>query len=335
MLRQMPVPASAAVSVVARLREQTGATGLINQLAAVEAALRTAADRGETEQVIEGIVALIDAEEAAPTEEANRAFGITLQRVLSSEFMKDVARYLFDELFADDVIRIVRRVGTRATKVLLDLLIEAPTFAERRAYLNALRQIESGADAVASLLSHHEWFVVRNAADLVGELEVEEAVPALAEALTHEDVRVRYSVGVALARIATQAAIPHLRRILRDPDPDVRSGVAQALSGYRLGALVMPLVTVAEQEQELGVLCEFYRALGRIGTPAAVQVLAKAAQPGGLFSVRRSPAPRRAAAEGLALAGGKLARDMLQVLSRDRDREVREAAHQALRGGAR
>ena len=278
-------------------------------------------ERKEIEQAIEAVVALLDAEEAAITEDERRAFGITLQRVLEQGLVKQVARYLFDEIFAEDVVRIVRRVGTRATKVLLDLLVEAPTFAERRAYLHALRQVESGGDVVAGMLSHPEWYVVRNAADLVG---------ALGGAVEHEDRRVRHAAGVALAKIGSPAAITHLRKVLRDPDPEVRVAVARELRGYRLGSLVMPLVSVAEKEQNLDVLCEYYRALGRIGTPAAIQVLARAEQPGRLFAVRRSTAPRRAAAEGLALAGGKVARDMLQALAHDRDRDVRETALYAL-----
>jgi HEAT repeat protein len=330
MLRTMPLRTTSVTNAVTQLRDGPGGAGLVDALAPIEAGIKKAVERKEIEQVIEAVVALLDAEEAAITEDARRAFGITLQRVLEQELVKQVARYLFDEIFAEDVVRIVRRVGTRATKVLIDLLVEAPTFAERRAYLHALRQIDSGGDVVAGMLSHPEWYVVRNAADLVGELGVEEAVPALGGAVTHEDRRVRHAAGVALAKIGSPAAITHLRKVLRDPDPEVRSAVARELRGYRLGALVMPLVTVAEGEQNLDVLCEYYRALGRIGTPAAIQVLARAVQPGGLFAVRRSTAPRRAAAEGLALAGGKVARDMLQGLAHDRDRDVRETALYAL-----
>lgn len=330
MLRKMPLQTTSVSNAVAQLREGPGGAGLVDALAPIEAGIKNAVERKEIEQAIEAVVALLDAEEAAITEEERRAFGITLQRVLEQGLVKQVARYLFDEIFAEDVVRIVRRVGTRATKVLLDLLVEAPTFAERRAYLHALRQVESGGDVVAGMLNHPEWYVVRNAADLVGELGVVEAVPALGGAVEHEDRRVRHAAGVALAKIGSPAAITHLRKVLRDPDPEVRVAVARELRGYRLGALVMPLVSVAENEQNLDVLCEYYRALGRIGTPAAIQVLARAVQPGGLFAVRRSTAPRRAAAEGLALAGGKVARDMLQALAHDRDRDVRETALYAL-----
>jgi HEAT repeat protein len=330
MLRTMPLRATSVSNAVVQLRDGPGGAGMVDALAPIEAGIKRAVEQKEIEQVIEAVVALLDAEEAAITEDARRAFGITLQRVLDQGLVKQVARYLFDEIFAEDVVRIVRRVGSRATQVLIDLLVEAPTFAERRAYLHALRQIESGGDVVAAMLSHPEWYVVRNAADLVGELGVAEAVPALAGAAEHEDRRVRHAAGVALAKIGSPAAITHLRTVLRDPDPEVRTAVARALRGYRLGALVMPLVSVAENEQDLDVLCEYYRALGRIGTPAAIQVLARAVQPGGLFAVRRSTAPRRAAAEGLALAGGKVARDMLQALVRDRDRDVRETALDAL-----
>jgi hypothetical protein len=78
------------------------------------------------------------------------------------------------------------------------------------------------------------------------------------------------------------------------------------------------------------VLAEYYRALGRIGTPDAVRVLVDTARPGGMLKGRKEPERRRAATEGLALAeGSDAAREALADLSKDRDKSVRETA----RGG--
>ncbi len=92
----------------------------------------------------------------------------------------------------------------------------------------------------------------------------------------------------------------------------------------------MPLVAFAEQEQEPDVLREYYRALGRIGTPDAIQALAKAAEPGGRLIGRRPLANRVAAVEGLRIAGGQAAVAALRNLARDGDKAVRELAARAL-----
>jgi HEAT repeat protein len=244
--------------------------------------------------------------------------------------LRRVVPMLLDELYAADILTIMRRAGADGTRVMVHHLVNAPTFAERRAYLTALREIEEGSEVIAGLLGHSEWYVVRNAADLVADLRIVEAVPLLGRVTEHEDERVRLSVALALARIGTPDAVRFLRAPLRDPVREVRLAVARELRGKGLGALSMVLVNAAETEDDPEIVAEYYRALGRIGTPEAVQALVEVAQPGqGLFSSGKKPSRRRVAAtEGLTLAGTDAARAALQELARDRDREVRAAAGQ-------
>jgi HEAT repeat protein len=237
---------------------------------------------------------------------------------------------IIDEIYAVDVVNLMKRAGPRGTQVLLDKLVEAPTFAERKAYLSALRSVEAGVDIIISMFGHHEWYVLRNVADLVGELRVEEAIPALGRIAEHDDPRVRRSVGVALARIGTPATVPFLRTVMRDPDPEIRLAVAQAVGGRGLGALAMPVVAAVESEEDPGIQCEYYRALGRIGTADAVQILQKVVQPGGVLFGRRAAGPRLAAIEGLGASNNPAARPVLEALAADRGKDVREAARSAL-----
>jgi HEAT repeat protein len=214
----------------------------------------------------------------------------------------------------------------------MNMLAAAPTFAERKAYLAALRKIEEGADVIAGMLKHHEWFVVRNAADLVGELKIKEAVPMLGQISEHEEPRVRLSVALALAKIGTPEAVRFLSKPLRDTDRNVRLSVAKEIKGRGLGALSMLLVTATETEEDPEVMAEYYRALGRIGTPDSIRVLVDVARPGGLLKGRKEPERRRAAAEGLALAtDSDVARAALKDLSGDRDKVIREIAQQGVK----
>ena len=92
----------------------------------------------------------------------------------------------------------------------------------------------------------------------------------------------------------------------------------------------MPIALRLEEEPHADVERELLLALGRIGTPEAVQALGKAAEPGGRFRGRKSAATRIAAVEGLRLAGGQGAQRLLLALASDADREVAAAASRAV-----
>jgi HEAT repeat protein len=183
---------------------------------------------------------------------------------------------------------------------------------------------------VIQRLGHSDWFVVRNVADLLGELRVAAAVGPLARALRHGDARVRRSAALALARIGTPETLDHLAGILRDEDAELRVAVAGAIGGREMETLAMPLVLAVERENDPRVVLELYHALGRVGSPAAIQALTRDALPAGWRWWRRRPGRRVAAIEGLKLAGGPAAIGTLESLLEDRDREVRRAAREAL-----
>jgi HEAT repeat protein len=180
------------------------------------------------------------------------------------------------------------------------------------------------------MLGHHQWFVVRNVAELAGELGLEEAVPALGEQLNHADERVRKACALALAKIGSSAAAEPLRRALRDKSPEVRLQAALGVGGRKASALAMPLVVAMEQEEDEGVERELMMALGRIASPAAVQALIKFAQPGGRFFGRQPMARRVIAIEALRLAATPAAIGTLEGLTDDGDKDVRHAAESAL-----
>jgi HEAT repeat protein len=195
---------------------------------------------------------------------------------------------------------------------------------------NALTQMKEGQDQLIHMLGHPQWFVVRNVADLVGELGLEAAVPALTKQLDHTDERVRRQVALALAKIGTRSAAEPLRRVLRDISPEVRRQAALGVGGRKASALAMPLVVALEEEKDPEVVRELIFALGRIGSPDAVQALIKLAQPAGKFFGRKPSGLRITAVEALRVAGTPAALGTLQSLVNDSDKQVRAAALQAL-----
>jgi HEAT repeat protein len=328
--RQARPGTSTLAAMVDRLPDDADPAPLLTRLDNVGALIVRAITGNQLTPALEAILKLIRQEADVTNADTQRQYGVTLRRLLTSEYLKKFAPLAFDEVYHEDIALLMRRAGKQGTKILLDLLIEAPSQAERLAYLKALRQTEEGADVIASLLNHHEWFVVRNAADLVGEMRLAEAVPALARAAQHTEPRVRRAIGIALARIGSAETALPLRKLVTDPDPQVRLSVVKEVGGRALSGLAMPLVSAASTELDPDVTAEYYRALGRIGTPDAVAALLKAAQEGrGLLS-RKPLGPRLAAIEGLGLAGGAPAIAVLKELAQHRSGDVRAVAGAAL-----
>ncbi len=318
---------AAALAVVAA---EPYAQNVLDRLTDLELAVRDALARDEVESAVHALAAMIAWEPEAPSGTCRASYAIVLQRVLTREHLLQVMPFLSDGRLGPEAIKTMQRGGTEAAKVLLERLGTVDDLRERRALVTALRGIPDGLDRVIHMLHSPQWFVVRNVAEAMGMQRVAEAVPDLESCLQHDEPRVRRAAAIALARIGTPETVEPLRRVLKDGDRDLRALLASIIGGHTARALAMPLVTIASQEADLDVLREMYKALGRIGSPEAIQALVAAAEPGGRLLGRRPGAPRAAAVEGLRIAGGTTATAALRALAGDADRAVREAAARAL-----
>ncbi len=288
-----------------------------------------AADRQQWSEVIRAGETIVAAEQRAGTAAFGRAYSIALRRMLPRSVLEHFARMVGGPL-RPRVLPVLQRMGADSTEVLLGLLASASTIEERRAYYGALRQMTEGTELLVNMLTHDDWFVIRNVADLCGELAIEAAVPRLAKHLAHPDERVRRSVAGALSKIGTASTIEPLRQALRDPSPTVRLQAVQGVDRRKGRGLAMTLAVLLEDESHPDVVREMLVALGRIGTAEAVQALVRAATPGRRLFSRKPVAIRLAAVEGLRAAGTTRAAASLQSLLNDDDGEVRQAAQKAL-----
>jgi HEAT repeat protein len=212
---------------------------------------------------------------------------------------------------------------------LIQLLIAETDVGHRRAYFNAVTQMTEGTELLVHMLGHDEWFVVRNVAELCGEMRLEAAVPALARRMSHSDERVRRAATSALGRIGSPGTMEPLRKALQDTSPQVRLLAAATLEGSRARDLVPVLSRLVEEENQADVQREMLHALGRIGSPEAIETLIRASQPGKGFFKKKPLAIRLEAIEGLRLAGGPAAVAALQDLEKDKEESVRKVAGQA------
>jgi HEAT repeat protein len=316
--------------LIALLKDKPDGPQVGELLAVLGRQLETAMKAQRITQALIIVSGIVRAEQQVSDASRRRQYSIALKRMYNKTLLEAIAEVANHPTDREDALLVLRRAGEDGVEVLLDLLVAAPTIEERRGLFMALTGMKEGTDQLVHMLGHHQWFVVRNVAELAGELALDEAVPALAQQLEHDDERVRKAVAMALAKIGSSSAAEPLRRALRDKSPEVRMQAALGVSGRKSNALAMPLVVAMEEEEDEAVERELILALGRIASTAAVQALIKFAQPGGRLFGRKPAALRATAVEALRIAATPAAIGMLEGLMEDGDKQVRTAAHEAL-----
>ena len=274
---------------------------------------------------------LIRLEGKASDESQRRLYGIALRRLISKSSLEQIARLLPQSEQRVEATTVLRRVGADSTEVLINLLCAESDVGHRRVYFNAVTQMTEGTDLLVHMLGHDEWFIVRNVAELCGEMRLEAAVPALAQRLGHSDERVRRAATSALGRIGSPGTMEPLRKALQDTSALVRLQAAAGLEGTRARNLVPALSRLVEEENQVDVQREMLHALGRIGSPEAIETLIRASQPAKGFFKKKPLGIRIEGIEGLRLAGGPASVAALHDLEKDKEESIRKAAEQALK----
>jgi HEAT repeat protein len=287
---------------------------------------RSADDAGDMIALLDVARGFLDAADAAAVESSARLYRIELSRMMSRRHLAQFAKLAAIGKHREVAVDVLRRLGAEATEVLMELLVESDSMPERRGLFTAITRMAEGTDIIAHHLDHPAWYVVRNAAELCGELQLAQSVPSLSKAARHPDERVRKSVATALIKIGAREGLEALARMLKDPSPAIRLQVLGSLDGHWGRPLAMSLAALLETEDHPEVVREALRALGRIGTPDALQALQRAATGGNPRLTRRQQVH---AIEALGLAGPPAA-GILRGLAQGGEREITESATRAL-----
>ena len=221
-------------------------------------------------------------------------------------------------------------IGADTVTPLVRELVGATDVSARRAYRDALVALDHvGVPLLEDMVGDERWFVVRNMVGILGEIRSADAVEHFRRTIEHPDARVRRETVLALSKVGGEEAVPLLAKGLNDAEAALRGAAALGLGLTKLSVAVGPLLNRLPQEGDPEVEVEIVRALGRVGDPRAVPVLAERASGGGFFS--RVPSSIRVeATRALGEIGGEPARAVLHRLLRERNAEVREAAVKAL-----
>ena len=264
--------------------------------------------------------------------EQQRAAAVALKRIGQPVVLRLVARELpRDVAHRDQNLAVLARAEKEGADALIDQITSAAQQRDRRVYFEALLAIEAGVPALLHMLGDVRWFVVRRAVDLLGEMQVAEAEEPLSRLLKHDDERIRNAVTGALMNLGTPRALQAIQQALTDPVPGTRMQAAAALVARQDALATAPqLMRALDVEKNVEVQAAFFAALGKLGTPEAVQRLVNASeQRRGMFK-RKTTNVRVAAVIGLAEARSDEALSALRALHNDKDDDVRTAVTMAL-----
>jgi HEAT repeat protein len=200
----------------------------------------------------------------------------------------------------------------------------------REPYRAAIRvAADRAVEPLESALADPDEKVVAAAAHFIGLTGSPEAIPLLANLLRHEADTVREAALHAMAEIGGKEIARPAVAALRDPSAPVRAAATRVIGVGGDPTATQVLVRRLEHEEDEGVLAGILTAVGRLGAPEALNVLAKYAEPGG-FLKRRTPHLRAAAIEGVGHIHTTEARALLELYSHDKEPTVRRAAEAAL-----
>ena len=323
-------PKASAREVLAQLdntRSPNIATRLLDDLVLLA---ETAAREGLTSTVADALTGLAKREAAVEDGELRRAYVMAIRRMSKPILLRMVATLLpRHREKADEYLAVLARTGEDGADALIEQLTAAQSMADRRIYFDALVKLKAGVSALVHMLGDARWYVARNAADLLGEMQATEAELPLIELIKHDDDRVRRAATTALAKLGTPRALQGLRGALRDTSPQVRMQAAAGLAGRRGANSSSTLLEALDEETDAEVQLTILAALGRLATSDAVQKLVKAAESGGMLFNKKPLAFRIAAIQALGEARTAPALEALKELANDKDKEIREAAFKA------
>ncbi|MEP7345274.1 MAG: HEAT repeat domain-containing protein [Gemmatimonadaceae bacterium] len=283
-----------------------------------------------TVDVLEIYKRFLKLEETEKDPVVRRAIVVAVRRLDQPGMLRGIAQLLpAHRELRDDATSVLARYGDSGSDVLIQLLVAAETAAERRAYRVALTHCPSAVPSLIHLLGDARWFVIRNVAELLGELGVTDADGQLVQAMRHADARVRRAAAAALARLGTPRALHALQQALTDKAPAVRLQSALGLGTIRNPRAVPMVIDALAEEEDPDVQAALLSALGRMPTPDAVERLRRAAEPGTLIK-RKPVSVRLHAIQALADAGTAAAQSALRKFAKDRDKEIQAKVERLL-----
>lgn len=222
-----------------------------------------------------GMKSVVD--EATPTVEAPAAAPAAVapaepkgDRMTSDELNLLVERLLDSKIGYDEGHALLDSAGAPGARAVFIQLVAATDISERR-FLYDLAASLRGISEVAKVYAQDaRWYVVRNAAGLMGESGNPDMVVELSKVLRHDDQRVRIAAVVALGQLGGAIALARLESVLFDPSIEVRNRALSIVFASPDNAPPPARVLMAlEEENALEYRLEMVAALANVQTARA------------------------------------------------------------------
>ena len=291
-----------------------------------------AAREGRFEDAADVFSALLDREHAITDPEVRRGYVVTVRRLTKAVLLRPIAHLISsDPRRRVATERILQRCGQDGVDAIVDQYIGSTSATDRELYRSTLSHLPGARDALVQMLQDPRWYVVRQATEFLGELQMQDAERPLADILRHQDARVRRAVARALSRLDSVFAFDALVRALTDESATVRLEAVSGLMLRRSAKAGGTLARAIDDEIDTEVQFAILAALGRVGSPEAVQKLTKAAEAAsGFLKSKKNSGLRIAAVQALGEARTPGALTALQSLSNDKEKDVRDAVARAI-----
>jgi HEAT repeat protein len=257
--------------------------------------------------------AALDRRLRTATDQMVRVFSAEYERLSEAERVREI------QAFKD--------LGGLAAQSLLDGLATEENWEVRKGLLAALSAV--GRPAVPLLLKRlndPSWYLVRNAALLLGQIGGQSLVEPLATLLQHEEPRVRREAAGSLGKIGGPRAVSHLRKAVLDPE--VGTVAARVLGEIdrenTVSMFTKRLSRAGLLLMDDGPVREAVAVLGEMEAAEAVPVLSRILNQGLWIPFSKGDALRTQAAQALRRIGTSEALEAIRGGSRSIRRVVRD-----------
>ncbi len=218
----------------------------------------------------------------------------------------------------------------------LMLALGGESDAQARKFL-ATALIRLQKSALPTLIEHLDdprWYVVRNAASILGEIRLEQAAEHMPPLLNHADVRVRREAVRALTKIGGTRAEGILLSLIEQNDREMSQQAILSLGALKSPRAIPTLIALINRRDLKGHLVdlkkEAIKALGEIGSFEAVPKLLHILRKRRFWLRSRHDELRASAALALGNIGDPATLSPLQSVAQRAPELVARAARQAL-----
>lgn len=201
------------------------------------------------------------------------------------------------------------------------MLGELEYFPARRMLVEALvNKGRQRIDIIGNAIYDSRWYVIRNAALILGEIRDRRTLLYIRKALEHFDERVRWEALVAFEKTANREDLEAITSMVEDESDRVRQKVIELLSlnefGPAFDGIKQIIFTGDFDELDMDEQKAIIKALAKTGGEEAIPILKKIIKKRSLFSSDKGEKKKEAAVMALAVIKSEKASSLLESLAR-------------------